>query len=173
MNQNIPLPAKTDPKWGDQDRPEKVAAIFTTLRLTTGLDFSNTDWVDVGGKFAMMENCLNSNHEINDMLSDQSIMGAARRAAAAASVPAQVMVFGSYARGDADEGSDLDLVVIEREVTDKTAEYLKLHRAIGLIGVGVDVLVFSVDEFARRSQVPGTVAYWAKKEGKLLYDAQS
>jgi predicted nucleotidyltransferase len=92
------------------------------------------------------------------MLSSQSIIGAAWRAAAAASTPARVMVFGSYARGDADEDSDLDLVVIEREVTDKAAEYLKLHRAIGLIGVGVDVLVFSVDEFARRSQVPGTVA---------------
>jgi SAM-dependent methyltransferase len=48
MNQNIPLPTKTDPKWGDQDRPEKAAAIFTTLRLMTGLDFSKTYWVDVG-----------------------------------------------------------------------------------------------------------------------------
>ena len=31
-----------------------------------------------------------------------------------------------------------------------------------------DVLVFSREEFERRSQVPGTVPYWAKKEGKLL-----
>lgn len=81
------------------------------------------------------------------------------------------MMFGSYARGDADEGSDLDLLVVEREVTDKAAEYLKLHRAIGPIGVGVDVLVCSQQEFDRRSQVPGTVPYWANKEGKLLHDA--
>ena len=27
------------------------------------------------------------------------------------------------------------------------------------------------EEFERRSQVPGTLPYWAKKEGKLVYDA--
>lgn len=37
-----------DPGWGDQDRPEKAAAILTTLRLVTGLDFSNSHWVDIG-----------------------------------------------------------------------------------------------------------------------------
>ena len=105
------------------------------------------------------------------MLAPQTILEAAHRAAAAAESPLQVFVFGSYARGDADEGSDLDLLVVEREVHDKAAEYLKLHRAVGSVGVGVDVLVFSREEFERRSQVPGTVPYWAKKEGKLLYDA--
>ena len=107
------------------------------------------------------------------MLAQHTILDAARRAANAASSPASVMLFGSYARGDADEGSDLDLLVIERDVPDKAAEYLKLHRAIGSMGVGVDVLVMSGEEFARRSQVPGTVPYWAAKEGKLLHDASA
>lgn len=107
------------------------------------------------------------------MLARQSILDAVQRAARAASGPARIILFGSYARGDADEGSDLDLLVIEQNVPDKAAEYLKLHRAIGPLGVGVDVLVFSRDEFARRSQVPGTVPYWAAKEGKLLYDADA
>lgn len=107
------------------------------------------------------------------MLAHQSIIDAARRAATAASSPSQIILFGSYARGDADEGSDLDLLVIEREVTDKAAEYLKLHRAVGSLGVGVDVLVFSREEFERRSQVPGTLPYWAKREGKLVYDASA
>jgi predicted nucleotidyltransferase len=73
------------------------------------------------------------------MLAQQSILDAARRAAAASSPP-RVIVIGSYARGDGDEGSCLDLLVIEREVADKAAEYMNLHRAVGSIGVGVPTI---------------------------------
>lgn len=107
------------------------------------------------------------------MLAQQSIYDAAQRVVTAAHSPQRIILFGSYARGDADEGSDLGLLVVERNVPDKAAEYTRLHRAVGSIGVGVDVLIFSVEEFERRSQMPGTVSYWAKKEGKLLYDASA
>ena len=107
------------------------------------------------------------------MLAPQTILDAARRAAAAASSPAQVMLFGSYARGEANSDSDLDLLVIEQQVTDKAAEYLRLHRAVGHLGVGVDVMVISREEFERRRQVPGTVPYWASKEGQVLYDTSA
>lgn len=104
------------------------------------------------------------------MLSPEQITRAAQRVIAAASSPATVMVVGSYARGDANEGSDLDLVVIEPELLDEGAEYLRLKAAIGRIGVGVDLLLFARRDFDRRRQVPGTLPYWAMKEGKVLLD---
>jgi predicted nucleotidyltransferase len=107
------------------------------------------------------------------MLAPQTILEAARRAAAAARSPAQVMLFGSYARGEANPDSDLDLLVIEQQVSDKAAEYLRLHRAVGNLGVGVDVMVITREEFDRRRQVPGTLPYWASKEGQLLYDTSA
>ena len=107
------------------------------------------------------------------MLAPKTILEAARRAAAAASSPAQVMLFGSYARGEANPDSDLDLLVIEQQVSDKAAEYLRLHRAVGNLGVGVDVMVITREEFDRRRQVPGTLPYWASKEGQLLYDTSA
>ncbi len=105
------------------------------------------------------------------MLNPDQIACAAERVAAAASCPATIIVFGSYARGNADQGSDLDLVVIEPELVDEAAEYLRLKAAVGRIGVGVDLLLFSRRDFERRSQVPGTLPYWAMKEGKVLHDA--
>lgn len=107
------------------------------------------------------------------MLSLQYIVEAARRLADQASQPVKIILFGSYARGEADDASDLDLMVVERELPDKAGEYLRLRQAIGRTGVGVDLLLLTEQEFQRRSQVPGTTAYWAKKEGKLLYDAST
>jgi predicted nucleotidyltransferase len=87
--------------------------------------------------------------------------------------PSRVILFGSYGRGDADAGSDLDVMVIKPHVTDQYGDMIRLHKAIGDIGVGVDVLVYSDKEFQRRSQVPGTVLYWARKEGRAVYEAPS
>ena len=50
---------------------------------------------------------------------------------------------------------------------------IRLREAIGSIGSGVDVLVYSEAEAARRGQVAGTVVYWALKEGRVVYDAAS
>ncbi|MBL8426066.1 MAG: nucleotidyltransferase domain-containing protein [Dechloromonas sp.] len=105
------------------------------------------------------------------MLNADAIAAAAMRAAAAASSPSRVVLFGSYARGTADEGSDLDLLVVQKEVPDRAAEYLRLRRAIGAVGTGVDVVVCSEQEAARRARVPGTLVYWAMKEGRVLHDA--
>lgn len=105
------------------------------------------------------------------MLNQETIDSMVKRAVAAAHAPSRVYLFGSYARGDADDQSDVDLLVVEREVPSKGEELVKLNRAIGWFGKGFDVLVYSEDEFMRRSQVPGTVPYWALQEGKLVYDA--
>ena len=47
------------------------------------------------------------------MLSPENIAEAARRLIAEAGKPVKVILFGSYARGEADDASDLDLMVVD------------------------------------------------------------
>ena len=104
------------------------------------------------------------------MLSETAIREAAARVAAAAHAPLKVILFGSYARGDADEGSDLDLLVVEREIPDYNEEYLRLHRTLDPLGVGVDLLLLTEGELDQRRDWWTTPVYWAVREGKVLYE---
>lgn len=107
------------------------------------------------------------------MLDEQTIQAAVTRLIAAATSPSRIILFGSYARGVADSGSDLDILVIERDISDLAEEYMRLRDALGRLapGVGVDLLVYREGEYTRRSQVPGHVLYRARNEGKVFHDS--
>jgi len=104
------------------------------------------------------------------MLTETAIRQAAERIAAVTHSPLKVILFGSYARGDADSGSDLDLIVVEREIPDPRGEYLKIHSAASGIGVGVDILLMTESEFEKKRDWWTTPVYWATREGKVLYE---
>lgn len=106
------------------------------------------------------------------MLTHRHVQEIASRIAAAAQSPAKVIVFGSYGRGDATEDSDLDLLVVERDVLDHTAEYLRLRKVVGSIGIGVDLLLMPQAEFDRRRDWASSPVYWAAREGRVLYDGE-
>lgn len=83
--------------------------------------------------------------------------------------PERILLFGSYARGDAREDSDLDLLVIESEVADRAREMVRLRRVLRPLRIPVDILVFSSEDVARWGNQPGSALYWALREGKTVY----
>lgn len=81
----------------------------------------------------------------------------------------QIFLFGSHARGDADEGSDLDFLVIESTVENRAQEMVRLRRALRPLRVPVDILVYSRDEVNRWGQQSGSALYWALREGRVMH----
>jgi predicted nucleotidyltransferase len=101
-------------------------------------------------------------------LDPETIERAGRVLAQAARSPARVIVFGSGARGEQDADSDLDFLVIEREVSDRLEEAVRLRRALGDIGVPVDVVVVDEALAERRARVPGSMVHEALRDGRIV-----
>jgi predicted nucleotidyltransferase len=108
---------------------------------------------------------------MNSVAAEEMIERAGRALIDAASVPAKVILFGSHARGDAEEGSDLDFLVIEREVEDRLAEAVKLRRALRGFGAPVDVIVMDEALVQRRAKVKGTMVDRALREGRVVAES--
>ena len=100
---------------------------------------------------------------------DEKILHEVVERIVAAAKPSRVILFGSYGRGDANEDSDMDLMVIERHVNNPGEEMIRLQEAVGNIGVGVDVMVYSEEEVERRRDWCTSPVYWALREGMTLY----
>lgn len=102
------------------------------------------------------------------MIDERTIFLASSRLAAAAPASARVYLFGSAARDETGPDSDLDFLVIETTVEDRAKESVRLRRAIGDVGVPVDVIVLDSATAERRAGVPGTMVHHALTDGRLV-----
>ena len=84
--------------------------------------------------------------------------------------PAQIVLFGSHARGTATERSDVDLLVILPNVSDKRDTAIEIRRVLGDLPVCKDIVVATSEEIARRGHLVGTVLRSALREGKVIYE---
>ncbi len=85
--------------------------------------------------------------------------------------PRKIVLFGSHARGEADADSDLDVLVVEKDVPDRGAEMVRLNRVLSPLRLPVDLLVVSEDVFQYWCDTPGNLYFEAVTEGKVLYEA--
>ena len=85
--------------------------------------------------------------------------------------PRKIILFGSYATGDADEESDVDLLVVEDQVADVMAEMVRLRRVVSPLRIPADVVVVNEAYYTYWSDTPGNLMFEVALEGEVLYEA--
>lgn len=105
------------------------------------------------------------------MISDE-IIGKIRKRLVNAFAPEKIILFGSQARGTADDRSDVDILVIGPFEGKRRRLMLDMDRALDDLDYAFDILILTPEEFQRDRRIPGTIGRYAQLEGRILY-AQS
>lgn len=113
----------------------------------------------------------NSSYAADVAMRDEATIQAIGTLLAAAAGPSRVILFGSYARGDARAESDFDLLVIEPIVRDRLREMTRLRQVLRPLRIPVDILVCSIEELNERSNLPSGTIHWALREGRTIHDS--
>lgn len=89
----------------------------------------------------------------------------------AVSHPLRIILFGSAARGEMGPNSDVDILVVMPDGTNRRKTAMQLYRDIRGIRIGFDLVVATPSILSKYATTPGLVYRNAIAEGKVLYAA--
>ena len=104
-------------------------------------------------------------------LSEEALIEEAGRRISAAAPDADVILFGSRARGEPRPDSDLDLLVIEPDFDRRGDEYGRLRKELRGLDVAIDLVIYRKREAEQWGDVPGSFLHRALGEGRVLAGA--
>lgn len=87
--------------------------------------------------------------------------------------PDLVILFGSHARGDATENSDVDLLVVAHSSLPKPKRSVPLYSLLRDYPFSKDILVYTPEEIDDYRHLRASLIHRALKEGVVLYEKQA
>ena len=102
------------------------------------------------------------------MIDFTDIKNVAKRIGDAANAEA-VILFGSYARGEASKSSDVDFLVIAESDLPRFKRSRELHKLFKPYPFGMDILVYTPAEIEKDRKTPLSFISTVLQEGKAVY----
>jgi hypothetical protein len=75
----------------------------------------------------------------------------------------------SWARGEGGPHSDVDILIAQEFTFRRPQRYAQVRRLFCGMGIPMDILVYTPEEFARFQSVPGSFTHTVAREGRVLY----
>jgi len=83
----------------------------------------------------------------------------------------QIILFGSYARGDFNFDSDIDLLFVTKNNNDSVRNIkYKIEKILDDRKYPLDILVYKEKDLDKEKNIIGSLPYNVMKEGKVVYD---
>ena len=84
--------------------------------------------------------------------------------------PQRLILFGSHARGEAQEDSDVDLLIIAPSNEPRWRRTVSVYRVLAGLGVAKDIVWWTPEEIAEWRDVKSHLIHRVLREGKVLYE---
>jgi uncharacterized protein len=87
--------------------------------------------------------------------------------------PEKIILFGSYAKGQSSDDSDLDMIVIKNTNLPKHKRGIEIRKLFYGLAISMDFKIYTNREFDQESNNPYSFLYSALNGSKVLYERKA
>jgi uncharacterized protein len=84
--------------------------------------------------------------------------------------PEKIILFGSWARGEARDDSDIDLLVVLAKVNHSRKAAIQIGNALSNLPISKDIIVSTPKDIEKYGKTVGYILHPALTEGKVIYE---